>query len=99
MIGPVEKDVWKSLGFDRILTKEEYFNYLTDDIKIISPNGLYYEWKKDDKIIFEQYLTPEKIIFMDYEITLKIYETMFDMNFMQFRTFILKCFINILKTR
>lgn len=90
--GPSKEEVWESFGFDRTFTSEEFFQYLTDGIEIISPNGLYYEWKKDNKKIFEQYLKPEKLIFMDYSTIFKIYEIVFDMNFGDFSKFMKEMF-------
>ena len=85
--GPDELEVWKNFGFDRTFTPEEYFHYLTDGIEVISPNGLYYEWKKDGKVVFEQYMNPDKLLFMKYSTVFKIYETIFDMGFREFRIF------------
>lgn len=85
--GPTKEEAWKSLGFDRTFeTPEEYFLYLTDGVEIVSPNGLYYEWKKGDKILFEQYPTPDKLFFMKYS-DVKIFDKIFDMNFREFFKF------------
>ena len=78
LVGPTEEETWKNLGFDRTYTPEEYFVYLTGGIEIVSPNGLYYEWKKGSKVVFEQYLKPEKIIFMKYS-DIKIFDKIFNM--------------------
>jgi len=99
LVGPSEEEVWKSFGYDRIFTPEEYFIYLTDGIEIISPNGLYYEWKKENKIVFEQYLNPEKLIFIKYSNNFKIYELIFNMSFGEFCKFMIKMFNKYFKDK
>lgn len=90
--GPSVEQVWKHYGFDRTYTSEEFFHYLTDDIEVISPNGLYYEWIKDGNIVFEQYYHPEKLIFMKYKTVFKIYEKIFNMDFVEFMKFMKEMF-------
>lgn len=90
--GPSKDYMWKQYGFDKQYDPEEYFVHLTEGMEQISPNGLYYEWIKNGKKIFEQFLNPEKIIFMDYNNTFKIYEILFDMDFRKFNTFFKEMF-------
>jgi len=85
--GPSKEEAWKQVGFDRTFeTPEEYFVYLTDGIEIVSPNGLYYQWIKDGKEIFEQFPSPEKLIFMKYSI-IQLFYKVFDMNFFEIEGF------------
>ena len=69
---------------------EEYFVYLTEGMERVSPNGLYYEWYKNGKRLFEQFLNPEKLFFINYSNTFRIYEILFDMGFKEFNTFFSK---------
>lgn len=89
---PSKEYMWKQYGFDKQYDPVEYFIHLTEGMKQISPNGLYYEWVKNEKKLFEQYINPEKIIFMDYSNTFKIYEILFDMDFRKFNTFFKEMF-------
>jgi len=83
LVGPTKEEMWKNLGYDRTFdTPEEFFLYLTDGVEVTSPNGLYYEWKKNGKILFEQYIWPEKIIFMKYSV-IKVFDKIFNMEFME----------------
>lgn len=88
--GPSKDFIWKQYGFDRHYEPEEYFVYLTEGMEQVSPNGLYYEWIKDGKRLFEQFLNPEKLFFINYSNTFRIYEILFDMRFKEFNTFFCK---------
>ena len=90
--GPSAEYLWKRWGFEKPYEPEEFFKYLTDGIEQISPNGLYYEWKKDGKLVFEQYITPEKLIFLNYSRIFRIYEILLDMDFQEFNVFMKEMF-------
>ena len=88
--GPSKEYIWKQYGFDNQYEPEEYFVHLTEGMERVSPNGLYYEWYKNGKRLFEQFLNPEKLFFINYSNTFRIYEILFDMGFKEFNTFFSK---------
>jgi len=82
LVGPTEKEIWKSLGYDRTFdTTEEFFLYLINGMKIKEQtefNDIVF-WEKNDKIIFDQKLYGN-IFWVNYEIYL-IYKNIFEFTY------------------
>jgi len=87
--GPSKKDIWKNLGYDEVLDKEEFFLSLIDGIKILHqrkyPTEIF--WEKDGEILFEQ-IENKKLLLVNKKIIWNMFELLYDMNYIEIMNFI-----------